>query len=303
MSAPNEVQWNRGDRDGLLGVAITAAEGAAAVIRSRAAEAPAIEWRLKSPADFVSDVDTAAEETIREVIRRDAPGAVVIAEEGSPDVPPGDAPTFVVDPLDGTTNFLHGYPSYAVSVAVLAARAPIAGVVVNVTTHEVFTAIAGGGAFCDGAPMRVSGVADPARALVGTGFPFKHPHLLDAYQRQFAAVMRGTSGIRRAGSAALDLTDVARGRFDAFWELVLMPWDFAAGTLLVREAGGMVTTLDGSEPPLAPSAIVAGNPRMHAWMLETLGGTGNGERGTADDASTSQFPLPHSHPHDEPYAR
>ena len=292
MSAPNEVQWNRGERDGLLGVAITAAEGAAAVIRSRAAEAPGIEWRIKSPADFVSDVDTAAEATIREVIRRDAPGAVVIAEEGSPDTALGDAPTFVVDPLDGTTNFLHGYPAYAVSIAVLAARAPVAAVVVNVTTHEVFTATAGGGAFCDGAPIRVSGLSDPARALVGTGFPFKHPHLLGAYQRQFAAVMRGTSGIRRAGSAALDLTDVARGRFDAFWELILMPWDFAAGALLVREAGGVVTSLDGSEPPLAASPIVAGNPAMHSWLLDTLSAAGEREPEIGAGAPGSRFPVP-----------
>jgi myo-inositol-1(or 4)-monophosphatase len=301
MSAPNEVQWNRGDRDGLLGIAITAAEGAAAVIRSRAAETRAVEWRMKSPADFVSDVDTAAEATIREVILRDAPGAVVIAEEGSPDVALAEAPTFVVDPLDGTTNFLHGYPSYAVSIAVLVARAPLAAVIVNVATHEVFTATAGGGAWCDGASLRVSEIADPARALVGTGFPFKHLHLLDAYQRQFAAVMRHTSGIRRAGSAALDLTDVARGRFDAFWELVLMPWDFAAGALLVREAGGAVTTPEGLDPPLASSAIVAGNRAMHRWMLDILSGTRNGERGT--EPSGSPFPVPRSHSHSKPDLR
>ena len=267
MSAPNEVQWNRGDREGLLGIAITAAEGAAAVIRSRAVEVAALEWRLKSPADFVSDVDTAAEATIREVIHRDAPGAIIIAEEGSPDATAGDAPTFVVDPLDGTTNFLHGYPAYAVSIAVLAARAPVAAVIINVATHEVFTASAGGGAFCDGAPLRVSTVTVPARALVGTGFPFRHAHLLDAYQRQFAAVMRATSGIRRAGSAALDLTDVARGRFDAFWELVL-----------------------------APSAIVAGNPAMHRWLMDTLAGIGNRESAIEENMSESRFAVPDSRP-------
>ena len=110
----------------------------------------------------------------------------------------------------------------------------------------------------------------PSHALIGTGFPFKHPELLETYQRQFAGVMRATAGIRRAGAAALDLTDVACGRFDAFWELVLMPWDFAAGLLIVREAGGVVTDGSGGEPPFTASAIVAGNPAMHAWLLDLL---------------------------------
>jgi myo-inositol-1(or 4)-monophosphatase len=217
-------------------------------------------------------VDTAAEETIREIVAREVPGAVVIAEEGSPEQQAGAAVTFVVDPLDGTTNFLHGYPEYAVSVAVLVERAPACGVVLNVAAGELFTAAAGDGARRNGERIHVSTIAEPPRALVGTGFPFKHQELLDAYQRQFAAVLRRTAGIRRAGSAALDLADVACGRFDAFWELVLMPWDFAAGALLVREAGGIITTLDGADPPLAPSAIVAGNPAMYEWLLGLLRG-------------------------------
>jgi myo-inositol-1(or 4)-monophosphatase len=270
MSAPNELQPSRPAREGLLGVAITAAEGAAAVIRGRAADAAALEWRVKSPADFVSDVDTAAEACIREVVARDCPGAVIIGEEGSPDAALGDAPTFVVDPLDGTTNFLHGYPAYAVSVAVLERRAPVAAAIINVPTQELYTATAGGGAWRGEERLRVSAIDEPARALVGTGFPFKHLEWLERYQRQFAAVTRATAGIRRAGAAALDLCDVASGRFDAFWELTLMPWDFAAGALLIREAGGIVTDLAGADPPLAPSAIVAGNPGMHAWLMDVL---------------------------------
>jgi myo-inositol-1(or 4)-monophosphatase len=279
MSAQHTFQATLRERERWLAIAVTAAEGAASVIRGRGADAAAIEWQEKSPADFVSEVDTAAEETIREVVARDLPGAVVVGEELSPETPISGTLTLLVDPLDGTTNFLHGYPEYAVSIGVLADGEPAAGVVINVPTHDVFTAVSGGGARCNGHSLRVSSITEPARALVGTGFPFKHPRLLKQYQRQFAAVMGRTAGIRRAGSAALDLTDVAAGRFDAFWELVLSPWDFAAGVLLVREAGGVVTNLDGEPPPFTRSPIVAGNPSMHAWILEILRDV---ERGTRD---------------------
>ena len=272
MSAPNTVQWSQPERDGLLGIALTAATGAATLIRSRASNASTIQWRAKSTADFVTDVDTASEDTIRAVIERECPGAAMIAEEGSPNATAGEGIAFIVDPLDGTTNFLHGYPEFAVSIAVLERGALVAAVVVNAATGERFTARAGAGAWRDGAPMRVSGITSPPHALIGTGFPFKHLELLDAYQRQFAEVIRSTSGIRRAGAAALDLADVACGRFDGFWELVLMPWDYAAGTLLVREAGGTVTDATGAEVPLTQSAIVAGNPAIHRWLLDLLQG-------------------------------
>jgi myo-inositol-1(or 4)-monophosphatase len=273
MSAPNSVQWSQPEREGLLGLALTAAMGAATLIRGHAENAFALEWREKSPADFVSDVDTAAEETIRAVLSRECPDAVIIGEEGSPDTVLGGAITFIVDPLDGTTNFLHGYPEYAVSIGVLERGRPVAGVVINAATGERFTGRAGGGAWRNGERIRVSGITNPERALVGTGFPFKHLERLDAYQRQFATVMRATSGVRRAGAAALDLADVACGRFDGFWELVLMPWDYAAGLLLVREAGGVVTDLQGAEPRFDESPIVAGNPAIHAWLLDTLATT------------------------------
>jgi myo-inositol-1(or 4)-monophosphatase len=274
MSAPNTVQWSQPERDGLLGIALTAATGAATLIRSHAADARTIQWREKSAADFVSDIDTAAEETIRAVIARECPDAVFIGEEGSPDAALGEATAFIVDPLDGTTNFLHGYPEFAVSIGVIERGVLAAGVVLNAATGERFTARAGIGAWRDGTRLRVSRITHAPHALIGTGFPFKHLHLLEAYQRQFAAVIRATAGIRRAGSAALDLADVACGRFDAFWELVLMPWDYAAGMLLVREAGGIVTDLEGAEPAFTPSAIVAGNPTMHAWLLNLLARAG-----------------------------
>lgn len=270
MSAPNSVQWSQPERDGLLGIALVAAAGAATLIRARAEDGAALEWREKSSADFVSEVDTAAEEMIRAVLSRECPEAVIVAEEGSPEAALGAAITFIVDPLDGTTNFLHGYPEYAVSIGVLERGVPVAGVVINAATGERFTGRAGGGAWRNGERIGVSRITTASRALVGTGFPFKHLDHLPRYQRQFAAVMRSTSGVRRAGAAALDLADVACGRFDGFWELVLMPWDYAAGLLLVREAGGLVTDLRGADPRFAQSAIVAGNPAIHAWLLDAL---------------------------------
>src|SRR5919199_774934 len=161
MRPSPESQATLRERAQLLAVAVTAAEGAAAVIRARAAAAARLEWREKSAVDFVSDVDTAAEETIRSVVQRDEPGAVVIGEELSPTTLMGRELTFIVDPLDGTTNFLHGYPEYAVSVAAAVDGALAAGVVVNVPTQELYTAVAGGGAMRNGEPMRVSTIAEP----------------------------------------------------------------------------------------------------------------------------------------------
>jgi len=145
-----------------------------------------------------------------------------------------------------------------------------AGVVLNVPRGDEFTAVKGGGAFLNGQPMRVSSLREPGRALIGTGFPFKTLEMLPQYMAQFSLVMRGTAGIRRAGSAALDLSNVGCGRFDAFWELTLAPWDVAAGMLMVQEAGGIVTDLEGNPARPVGGAFVAGNPAMHAWLLQTV---------------------------------
>jgi myo-inositol-1(or 4)-monophosphatase len=225
---------------------------------------------VKSATDFVSDVDTGAERIIRDALLGAYPNARILGEELSPDATAGAPLAFIVDPLDGTTNFLHGYPEYAVSIAAAVHGALVAGVVIEVPTGNCYTATLGGGAHCGDAPISVSRIDDPSRALIGTGFPFKDVEPLAIYQRQFAAVARGTAGMRRAGSAALDLVSVACGHFDAFWELSLAPWDFAAGILLVREAGGIVTTVNGSEVPLAHSSILAGNPAMHGWLAHTV---------------------------------
>ena len=255
----------------LLATCVAAAARAAEPIRAKAAALSGIEWREKSPTDFVSEVDFAAEALAREVIAARHADAVVVGEESSPDAAAGASLAFVVDPLDGTTNFLHGYPEYAVSIAAVRDGVPLAGAVLNVPTGELFTATAGGGARRNGEPIAVSRIDAPARALVGTGFPFKRVAEVEPYLAQLGRVIRATSGIRRAGAAALDLADVACGRLDAFWELSLAPWDVAAGILLVREAGGRITDLAGRDAPVAHGPIVAGNPAMHAWLLDQLG--------------------------------
>jgi myo-inositol-1(or 4)-monophosphatase len=258
------------ENESLLDACVSAARTAADIIARGASRLPSIRWETKKGSDFVSDVDRSAEEAIRGVLLERFPSAAIVGEELSPSGAAGADLAFVVDPLDGTTNFLHGYPEYAVSIAALCGGELRAGVVFNAASGEKFTATAGGGAFLGGKRIRVSDITDPARALIGTGFPFKRHELLPQYLPQFDAVMRSTSGIRRAGSAAIDLSAVACGRFDGFWELDLAPWDVAAGILLVREAGGLVTDLAGNPAEINFGPFVAGNPVIHEWLLETL---------------------------------
>jgi len=254
----------------LLEIALDAAHAGARVIRDATAQREKIVWETKGRSDFVSEVDKASERVIAEVIQRRLPAATLLGEELSPDAIAGKGLVVIADPLDGTTNFLHGYPEYSVSIAIARDSELCAGVVLNVARSEEFAASRGGGAFLDGKPIHVSNLRDPGRALIGTGFPFKTIEKLPEYLDQFNLVMRGTAGIRRAGSAALDLSNVACGRFDAFWELVLAPWDVAAGVIMVQEAGGIVTDLDGNPPSLTAGSFVAGNPAMHAWLLQTV---------------------------------
>ena len=240
------------------------------MIRDATAQREKLVWETKGRSDFVSEVDKASERAIGDIIRRRLPTATILGEELSPDVIPSSGVVVIADPLDGTTNFLHGYPEYSVSIAIASNGELCAGVVLNVARGEEFAASNGGGAFMDGKRIHVSNLREPGRALIGTGFPFKSLDKLPEYLDQFSLVMQGTAGIRRAGSAALDLSNVACGRFDAFWELVLAPWDVAAGILMVQEAGGIVTDLNGDPPSLTAGSFVAGNPAMHAWLLQTV---------------------------------
>lgn len=257
-----------------LTVAVRAAEAGAAVIRAAAPEVRSLDWHSKGPADFVSEVDLAAEAAILAVMAQGIPRATVVAEESASWISPeviAQGIAIVVDPLDGTTNFLHGYPEYAVSIAVLRDGEPVVAVVLDVPGAELFTATAGGGCRLNGLPVQVSSISEPHRALIGTGFPFKDVADITPYHRQMAAVMAHVSGVRRPGAASIDLASVASGRFEGFWEMELAPWDFAAGMLLVREAGGIATDMSGAHlAAFGPSSVLVGNPAMHRWLTEVL---------------------------------
>lgn len=247
-----------------------AAWQAARVIQAGAEDRGALTWESKGNADFVSEVDRKAEHAVSDWLLGLYPEATIIGEELSPDEVTLEGLTFIVDPIDGTTNYLHGYPEYAVSIGAYDNGEPLAGLVLNVATRDLYTATRNGGATRNGEPLRVSAISEPTRALIGTGFPFKHLEYIDRYMEQFEAVMRGTAGVRRAGSAALDLVTVAAGQFDGFWELGLSPWDVAAGLLIIQEAGGVVTDLEGSPARPTHGPLVAGNPAIHEWLLNAI---------------------------------
>ena len=254
-----------------LEVSIEAARDAAQVIRESAGALEDLEWVEKASADFVTEIDRGAESAITTTIHAAFANAVVVGEELTPEaVFASPVLTFIVDPLDGTTNFLHGFPHFSVSIAVMYRRELAAAVVLNVPRGDLFTATLGNGTRLNGDKVTVSSLDSTSRALIGTGFPFKNPELLETYARQFVEISRHTAGIRRAGSAALDLADVACGRFDGFWELVLAPWDVAAGILLVREAGGIVTNIAGEPAQVEHGAFVAGNTFIHPWLVEAI---------------------------------
>ncbi len=266
------------DPEQLADIALHAARGAVEVHQRHAGQVGVEEWGEKGTADFVTHVDREAEARIIAHIRDCCPGHDVMAEESADLGDPASVRAsfdeaeylWVIDPLDGTTNFLHGYPAYAASVAVSRRGRLVAGAVVDGVTGTAWWAWDGGGAWRDGERIRVSAIDRMDRALIGTGFPFKALEHMPRYLREFDAVIRRTSGIRRAGAAALDLCHVADGRLDGFWELWLSPWDIAAGTILIREAGGVVSTPEGDDDVRAAGAIVAGNPAIHPELLAIL---------------------------------
>ncbi len=250
-----------------------AAQAAAAVIRDGERRRRAIVWREKSATDFVSEIDETAEARIIALLLAAFPDAAILAEESASTLAAerrAKGVTFVIDPLDGTTNFLHGVLEYAVSIAALVDNELAAGVVLHVPRDEWYTATRGGGAWCDGRRLAVSTIDAPDRALIATGFPYKGGHDIERYLEQMRRLMTHTAGLRRPGAASLDLAGVACGRFEGFWENVLAPWDIAAGILLVQEAGGLVTDLAGAPCPVAHTGILAASPAMHGWLLDRL---------------------------------
>lgn len=222
----------------------------------------------KGANDFVTRVDHAAEESIIETIRGYYPDHAFLAEESGAR---GDSDhVWIIDPLDGTTNFIHGVPVFAVSIALRIKGRIEVGVVYDPNRQEMFTAIRGRGAQVDGHKIRVSGRRGLDGALIGTGFPYRTKGKLEAYVRMLANVLRQTAGVRRPGAASIDLAWLAAGRYDGFWEFGLHAWDIAAGSLLVREAGGLVSELGGDGDYLETGNIVAGTPKVHDALRKLL---------------------------------
>ena len=254
----------------MLNIAVKAARRAGSIINRAALEGGALEVKAKNKNDFVTQVDKAAEQAIIGVIHAAYPDHSILAEE-SGDTPGARAEyRWVIDPLDGTTNYIHGFPQYCVSVALEHRGVPTHGVVYDPGKNELFTASRGRGAFLDDRRMRVSKCTRLQDALVGTGFPYKEVSRLDLYMRQLRTMMTSSAGVRRAGAAALDLAYVAAGRLDAFWEMGLSRWDMAAGALLIQEAGGMVADLQGGADFLDRGEIAAATPKVLPELLAAL---------------------------------
>ena len=245
----------------MLTIAVKAARRAGNVINRGARELDLLTVTSKGPKDFVSEVDREAERTIVETLLGSYPDHAILAEEGTAKGANADAENvWIIDPLDGTTNFLHGFPQYCVSIA-LAHRGQIAhGVIYDPVRNDLFTASRGRGAFLNDRRIRVSKRAHLRDCLVGTGFPFRDGSYLDTYLRMMKTMIEQTAGLRRPGAAALDLAYVAAGFYDGFWEVGLNAWDVAAGSLLIQEAGGLIGDLAGDGEFLHGGQVIAATP-------------------------------------------
>lgn len=251
-----------------LNIAIKAARRAAAVINRASNDVELLRVESKSPNDFVTEVDRAAEEAIIQVLRDAYPTHAILAEESGETGPEAETEyQWIIDPLDGTTNFIHGLPQYAVSIALAKAGVVEQAVVFDPNRNELFTASRGGGAFLNERRIRVSRRLKLQDSLIGTGFPYRSFALVDTYLAIFKELTQKTAGLRRPGAASLDLAYVACGRYDGFWEFGLSPWDMAAGALLISEAGGLVSDVRGEASYLDSGNIVAGTPKVFAPLL------------------------------------
>jgi myo-inositol-1(or 4)-monophosphatase len=252
----------------MLNIAVKAARRAGNLIHRSTDKIDHLTITKKSHADFVSEVDRAAEQTIIQTLLDAYPDHAILAEESGAH---GESDfVWIIDPLDGTTNFLHGFPQFAVSIALQHKGVITQAVVYDPTKNELFTATRGRGAFLNDKRLRVSKRIHMTDALIGTGFPYTNFEHMDAYLGIFRDLMQQTSGLRRPGSAALDLAWMAAGRYDGFFETGLKVWDIAAGTLLITEAGGMVSDLAGGDSFLKTGHICAGNAEIHPKLLEVI---------------------------------
>ncbi len=219
--------------------------------------------------DLVSYVDKGAEKILVKGLQQIMPEAGILAEEGT-GKQADEQYTWIIDPLDGTTNYLHSLPIFSISVALMKQNQPIVAVVYEINRREVFTATQGGGAFCNGKPIRISSAKNIGESLIATGFPYYDFDKMENYLKILHALMKTSHGLRRLGSAAVDLAYVACGRFEGFFEYNLKPWDVAAGTLLVKEAGGLVTQFEGGDNPIFGKEIVASNATIHQSLINTI---------------------------------
>jgi myo-inositol-1(or 4)-monophosphatase len=255
-----------------LNVMIKAARKAARQLNRDFGEVENLQVSMKGAGDFVSRADTKAEEIIKEVLMEARPAYGWLAEEGGEDKGADGMHRWIVDPLDGTTNFLHGLPHWAISIALERKGEIIAGVVYDPTKDEMFTSEKGAGAWMNDRRLRVSGRRELIEMIFATGVPFAGSPTLPKTLKELATLMPRCAGVRRWGAAALDLAYVAAGRYDGFWERGIQPWDVAAGSLLVREAGGMIGSLDGAEDPIAEGKIVASNAQVFERFSALLAG-------------------------------
>jgi myo-inositol-1(or 4)-monophosphatase len=258
-------------RSALINVMCKAADKAARSLRRDFGEVEQLQVSQKGPADFVSNADHKAEKLIKEELKKGRPNFGFLMEESGEEAGADTESRWIVDPLDGTSNFLHGIPHFCISIALEVRGEITAGVVFDPIKDELFYAEKGAGAFLNDRRIRVSGRKNLNESLLSTGIPFRGHGHIDRFQKQIEKAMRETAGIRRFGAAALDLAYVACGRYEGFWEEFLSPWDIAAGLLLVKEAGGYVSDLKGKPVDLALGEILATNNTLHAPIQNLVG--------------------------------
>ncbi len=256
----------------MINTAVKAARRAATIINRASFDIDQVRVTQKNHNDFVTEVDKAAEEAIISTLRQAYPDHAILAEESgaSANLHDENENVWIIDPLDGTTNFIHGFPQYAVSIALQHRGQITQAVVYDPTRNELFTASKGAGAFLNDKRIRVGKRDRLADALIGTGFPYSDLSGLDEYLKMFKIMTEKSAGLRRPGSAALDLAYVAAGRLDGFFEKKLKPWDMAAGALLVTEAGGIMANFSGESDYLYKGDVIAGSPKVFSQMLNLL---------------------------------
>ena len=257
-------------RSAVLNVMVAAAQKVGRRLVRDFGEVEHLQVSKQGPADFVSAADRTAEKVLFGELKKARPNYSFLLEEGGVVEGSDSLNRWIIDPLDGTTNFLHGIPHFSISIALERDGEIFAGVIYNPVTDELYTAEKGFGAFMNGRRLRVSARKDLNHALFATGIPFKGVKDHPAFLKQLEAVMACTAGIRRFGSASLDLAYVAAGKYDGFWETALQPWDIAAGIILVREAGGFVTEIDGGTKMLESGSILAANDPLHGPLAKLL---------------------------------